>query len=259
VLLQASLLDVGRSGRRVIKGVNFDLRAGEVVGLIGPNGAGKSTLLEALAGLSAETSGDIKVNGQPIEGFNRTSLARTRAYLAQDADIHWPLLVEKLVELGRLPHGRGTSAEDRCAVAQAMALTDIESIAARCVNELSGGEAMRVAIARLLAVEAPLLLLDEPIAGLDPRYQLEILNILKSQAKSGCGIVLVLHDLELAARYCDKLVLLKDGEVFSEGSPESVLSVDSLARVYGVDAEVDFRESLPRIRLLDITAQSGHS
>jgi iron complex transport system ATP-binding protein len=104
-----------------------------------------------------------------------------------------------------------------------------------------------------------LLLLDEPIAGLDPRYQLEILNILKSQAESGCGIVLVLHDLELAARYCDRLVLLKDGEVFSEGSPESVLSVDSLARVYGVDAEVDIRESLPRIRLLDITAQSGHS
>ena len=252
MLLQTYRLDVSRAGKRVVKAVNFELQAGEVVGLIGPNGAGKSTLLEALAGLSAETCGEIKVNGQPLELLSRMALARVRAYLAQDSDIHWPLLVEKLVELGRLPHGRGNSAEDRQAVAQAMAVTDIQALAKRSVNELSGGEATRVAIARLLAVKAPLLLLDEPIAGLDPRYQLEVLNILKSQAEAGCGIVLVLHDLELAARYCDRLVLLRDGEVFSEGPPESVLSTDTLARVYGVDAEVDFSEPLPRIRLLDI-------
>jgi iron complex transport system ATP-binding protein len=237
-ILQATSIHVDIEGKRIVDGVDINVGAGEIVGLIGPNGAGKTTLLRALAGVLSPQRGDIFVNGLDAALFDRSHLATKVAYLEQGAQVHWPLSVASIVALGRLPYRRKFSSlarDDRRAIESALQRTETLSLAERSFETLSGGERMRVLIARLLAVEAEVMLVDEPVAAMDPYFQLEFMDLFVEQAALGRGLVLVLHDLALAARYCDRLVLLEAGRTIAVGPPAEVLTDELLAQVYNID------------------------
>ncbi len=223
-----------RAGRRLIlDGVDLAFGTGEMVGLIGPNGAGKSTLLRILAGLRPPEGGTVTHDGNRLTGRD---LARKLAFLAQGGEVNWALRVEHLVALGRLPHRRfgppGT--DDLRAVENALAAAEVTELRDRIVSTLSGGERMRVLLARALAVEAAILLADEPVTALDPYHQLRVMELLRAQADGGKGIVVVLHDLTLAHRFCDRLVLLDRGRIVADASPREVLSDARTEAAYGV-------------------------
>jgi iron complex transport system ATP-binding protein len=236
--IEATNLAVRFGATPLLGGVDLALRPGEMVGLIGPNGSGKTTLLRILANLRRPDGGAVRYGGRSANEVGARPLARHISYLAQGADTHWPMRVETLVALGRLPHRRplrGPSAADRDAVARAMAAADVVSLRDRTMAEVSGGERMRVLLARALAVEAGMLLADEPIAALDPLHQLQVMDLLRAATRRGRGVIVVLHDLALAARFCDRLVLLAHGGVLAEGPPREVLTDHHLARAYGVE------------------------
>lgn len=244
-LLAARALRVRYGEHTVLDSVDLDVAPGEVVGLVGPNGAGKTSLLKAVAGLVPAEFARLEVVGAPPARSRRRSLAREVAYLAQGADVHWPLAVERVVALGRLPHlgpWQRPAAADREAIARAMSEADITAFAARSVTELSDGERMRALIARALAVEPRLLLADEPVTALDPYHQLRVMELIAGVAAKEGGVLVVLHDLALAARYCHRLVLLHEGRAVAEGAPMAVLSEENLRETYGIAAlrgEVD--------------------
>jgi len=232
-------LSVGFGNRQVLDKVNVSFSTGSLVGLIGPNGAGKTTLLRSMIGAQSFAKGQIQWDGSDLHQLDRRTVARHIAYLPQGGVCHWPLTVEHLVSLGRLPHQspwQKQSAEDRRVIADAMAETDIGALAQRTVTTLSGGERMRVLLARALATSPEMLLADEPVASLDPYHQLQVMTLLQSMARRGVGVVVVLHDLTLAARFCDRLVLLSEGRVIGDGTPDDVLSVENLAASYRVTA-----------------------
>jgi len=238
-LLSANSVSVSLAGAQVLEGVGLEIASGEVVGLIGPNGAGKTTLLRAMAGLLPLDGGAIHLKGEPLQQIARKVLARTLAYLPQSGGSHWAVTVETLVTLGRLAH-RGPwaapSDADRAAIAQALDACDVRQFGSRPITHLSGGERTRVLLARALAGEPQVLLADEPVAGLDPGHQLDVMTKLRELGASGAGVVVVMHDLTLAARFCDRLALLFDKRIAAEGHPAAVLSADTLARCYGVRA-----------------------
>ena len=238
--LSISDLHASLGGARILSGVSLNLDGACFVGLIGPNGVGKTTLVRAIANL-IPFEGGIAIDGAAIGAMEATTRARTLAYLAQGAESHWPLTVERLVELGRLPHlepFRAPQAADKAAVERAMRAADIEMFRDRNVLTLSGGERARVLLARALAVEAPLLLVDEPVSSLDPYHQLGVMEVLRDYARAGRMVIAVLHDLSLAARFCDRLVLLNEGRIHADGTPREVLSAENLRAVYRVAAEV---------------------
>jgi iron complex transport system ATP-binding protein len=225
--------------RAILDGVTVAAQPGEFLGLIGPNGAGKTTLLRLMAGLAQPAGGRITFDGRDANKVDRRALARSVAYLAQDGAVHWPLRVEALVALGRLPHRGawgGFSADDEQAVERALQATRTSTLRHRTVGSLSGGERMRVLLARALATEAAMLLADEPVAALDPYHQLDAMALLRRLAREGMGVVAVLHDLTLAARFCDRLMLLSNGRVLADGAPDSVLSDENLRAAYGIAA-----------------------
>ena len=227
-------------GTRVIRDVSLAAGAGAFIGLIGPNGAGKTTLVRAVAALIPH-QGTIELDGQAVAAMEPRARARAISYLAQGAGSHWPLEVSRLVALGRLPHlapFRQPAPEDEAAIARAMQLADVENFRGRDVLTLSGGERARVLLARALAVEAPLLLVDEPVASLDPYHQLGIMEVLRAYASEARTVIAVLHDLSLAARYCDRLVLLDNGVVKADGRPEEVLTPANLEQVYRIRAVI---------------------
>ncbi|MCY4192287.1 MAG: ABC transporter ATP-binding protein [Rhodospirillaceae bacterium] len=238
-MLSAQAVSVFFGDVPILAELDLEIAAGEVVGLIGPNGAGKTTLLRAMAGLLPLQYGEMRLEGRPLHRMDRRSLARVLAYLPQGGDSHWALTVETLVMLGRLPHRSpwaAPSKADEAAVAQALAVCDVARFGDRPVTQLSGGERTRVLMARALAGEPKVLLADEPVAGLDPGHQLDVMAKLRELAASGAGIVVVMHDLTLAARFCDRLALLFGKQIAAEGCPTKVLSADMLARCYGVRA-----------------------
>lgn len=237
--ITASGITVSLGGKPILQEVDAQVRPGELLGLIGPNGAGKTTLLRALAALLAPERGSVDYDGATVRQLGRATLARRVAFLAQGGEAPAALSVEGLVGLGRLPHRRpfAEAAEaDRQAVAQALARCDVAGFACRAVGTLSGGERRRVLLARALAVEAPYLLADEPLAGLDPRHQLDTLQLLRRISGEGTGVVVVLHDLTLAARFCDRLLLLDHGRLIAEGAPAAVLDDSRLAQVFDIQA-----------------------
>jgi iron complex transport system ATP-binding protein len=241
VLCEASGVSFGYGARTIFEEVALAIRPGELVALCGPNGAGKSTLLRLLLGLHAPARGEVRLGGAPVAALSRREIARRAALLPQDAPEDLPLTVREAVALGRLPHlerfqPEGTA--DAAAVARALAATDTEALAERPVAELSGGERPRVHLARALAQEAPLLLLDEPTAGLDLAHQLEVLDLLRTTVDAGRGALVALHDLSLAARRCDRMILLAGGRIQADDTPAAVLTPDTLARVFRVRAEV---------------------
>lgn len=242
-----SLMGVERVSMRVgetylLRDVSLSIDAGELVGLIGPNGAGKTTLLRIMAGLRRSDDGTVTLQGTVLRRDRESAVARQLAYLAQGAVCHWPLTVERVVMLGRLPHagdlGRIGPA-DRAAVETAIEETDLGHVRFRRVDSLSAGERARVMLARALSTEPRLLLADEPIAALDPGHQLDVMSSLQRLAQRRLvGVVVVLHDLGLAARFCRRLILLHHGCVMADGTPEEVLTERSLAKVYGVEARL---------------------
>ncbi|NBC95103.1 MAG: ATP-binding cassette domain-containing protein [Deinococcus-Thermus bacterium] len=236
-LLTVHDLDVVLGGTTIVEGVAFDARAGELVGLIGPNGAGKSTVVRAVARLLTPARGGVAIDGTDVRRLRRRDLARRLAYLPQGHTVNWPVVVEHLVGLGRLPHARpliGSGPRDCAAVRAAMDQTQTLHLGARVALTLSGGERARVMLARALAVEAAILLADEPVAQLDPYHQLRVMELMREIARGGDLVLCVLHDLPLAARFCDRLVLMDAGRVVAVGEPGEVLAQENLGAAYGV-------------------------
>jgi iron complex transport system ATP-binding protein len=239
-LIDADGVSFGYGGVPLLRDVSLSLTAGEVVGLIGPNGAGKSTLLRLLANLLESDSGILRWDGRAVAALSPGERARFLAYLPQGAPVHWPLTVERVVELGRIPHRawwQGLSAKDGAAVNEAIARADIEGLRGRLVTTLSGGERARVMLARVFATSPRVILADEPVASLDPFHQLQVMRTLGEHAGGAGGVLVVLHDLNLAARFCDRLILLDRGSVACDGPPRQVIDDPSLAAAYAVRIE----------------------
>ncbi len=238
-LLRTHSLQLAYHRQTILHELNLGIGRGELVALLGPNGAGKSSLLKALAGLLMPAQGRIELHGRPLTAYSAEALATVRAYLPQTASVHWPQPVRDVVALGRLPHGQSRLTEtDELAIADAMRAAGVDALAWRPVNELSAGEQARVMMARLLATGAPLLLADEPTAALDLQYQHQIMALFRQHANDGGSAVVVLHDLNLAARYCDRLLLLSEGQLVADGSAATALTAERLRSVYHIDASV---------------------
>ena len=238
--LAAENLVLTLGGARVLAGVSAIFAPGQVTAILGPNGAGKSSLLACLAGLRTPDSGAITLVGVDRASLDRRDLARRIGFLPQTADVHWDIDVATLVGLGRLPwRGRwGETADDRIAMAEALAATDTARFAARTVTSLSGGERSRVLLARVLAGTPDWLLADEPLASLDPAHQNGILDCLRAVAARGTGVLVVLHDLNHAARVADTVVLMRDGRIIAAGPPDAVLTPTLIAQVYGIKVHI---------------------
>jgi iron complex transport system ATP-binding protein len=236
--MRAAGVTVELGGRPVVDGVDLHVDAGEVVALVGPNGAGKSTLLAALAGDTA-VSGTIEIGGREARAWKPVELARQRAVLPQKAMLSFPFTVGEVVAMGRAPwSGRPESADDEDAVAEAMRLTETTGFAGRTFPALSGGEQARVALAQVLAQRTPVLLLDEPTAALDLRHQELVLRAVRERAGNNTRVVVVLHDLGLAAAYADRAYVLTAGRVRAEGPPRAVFTGELLSDVYQHEVEV---------------------
>ena len=249
-LLRACDVEVAMGGTRVLHGVTVEVQAGEVVGLIGPNGAGKSTLLRALTGLAPLAGGSVEVAGHALRTSDRRTLARTIAVVQQMPDAPPAMTVAELALLGRSPYLgllARESARDHAIASHAMERAGCAALGARALGTLSGGQRRRAFIARALTQEAPLLLLDEPTANLDVQAQCEIFELVRSLAAEGVGVLVVVHDLTLAATYCDRLLLLDAGRVVAEGAPREVVTTEHVTRVYGARVTVidDSRHRAP--------------
>lgn len=253
--MEARGLRVALRAREVLRGLDLAARPGELTAIIGPNGAGKTTLLRALAGLLHPAEGTVRLDNRPLAAWEPAALARTLAYLPQERTVHWALSARAVVALGRLPHralGAGPSAADAAAVESALAAMDAAHLADRPVPEMSGGERARVLVARALAQEPAVLLADEPAAGLDPAHQLALFRHFTTLAGAGRTVIVALHDLSLAARFCHSIVLVQGGRTVASGAPPEVLTIEHLAAVYGIRARYATLDGVPVVLPLDL-------
>ncbi|MGV3741932.1 MAG: ABC transporter ATP-binding protein [Burkholderiaceae bacterium] len=227
-----------------LQNVSLSLRTGEMLGVIGPNGSGKSSLLQCIAGL-LDYSGEIRFEGKVLGDMPHRQRARHIGYQPQSAESAWALSVEDVVALGRLPWGD----QDPEAIRQAVRQTGIEALLDRRVDRLSGGEQARVWLARVLAGQPRVLLADEPIASLDLLHQRSVMDALRAYADGGQGVMLAIHDFGLAARYCDRLCLMRNGAVHALGTPAEVLTEAHLSEVFQVPVYVDLKAVQPVVAL----------
>ena len=236
--LSCTDLGVSIGGKPILSAVSLSIDPGAVTAIVGPNGAGKSTLLACLAGLRPPSSGHAALDGVPLAGIRPRDRARRLAFLPQTPEIAWAVEARTLVELGRTPFvgARGQTTQDRAAVDRAMAAANVAEFERRIVDTLSGGERARVLIARALAGEPEWLLADEPLTGLDPAHQLDAAVLFRRLADGGVGVVVTLHDLSMALRLSDRIIVLADGVVLADDPPAAALSPEVLQRAYGVEA-----------------------
>ncbi|GAA4627776.1 heme ABC transporter ATP-binding protein [Cellulomonas oligotrophica] len=253
VVLAARGVRLAYGAHRVLDDVDLDVRAGEVVALVGPNGAGKSTLLGVLAGEPRPDAGQVLLDGADLRDLPLTDLARQRAVMLQEVRVSFPFRVREVVAMGRHPW-RGTpgEADDDAVVDRALVDADVVPLAGRTFPTLSGGERARAAFARVLAQDGRVLLLDEPTAALDVRHQEAVLARARTAARTGCAVVVVLHDLTLAAAYADRVVVLADGRVVADGPPHAVLTSALLTEVYGHPLEVVPRVGTDEVVILPV-------
>lgn len=238
-------LSLTRGERPVLQDIHCEFRPGALTAVIGPNGAGKSSLLACLAGVLG-SRGDVLFAERPLHRIGAAERAQVCAFLPQQESPAWAMAAEDLVALGLLPWGRSIDrAQKRERVVRALAEVDASALAHRPVTQLSGGELRRVQLARLLVGDAPLLIADEPGAALDIRHQLQLMQTFRKQADSGKTVILALHDLPLAARYCDRILLLQDGKLHADGTPQAVLTPEQVGAVYGIHSEFRWRDGRP--------------
>ncbi len=248
-----------RNGQPVLKEIDLQITGGELIGLIGPNGAGKSTLLKLMMNMWKPIEGSILLNQQGMQEYSQKMLARQVAYLPQNSVFESAFTCKEVVKMGRYAHldrFERESAGDEVIVREAMEQTETTHLRNRLITELSGGERQRVLMARTLAQGARLILLDEPTANLDPHYQLELLNLIESLVEKSLTVMMAIHDLSLAARYAHRLVLLHQGKIIVDGSPEAVLTPDHLRSVYGIEAEVACHPKTGRLFVVPIKLEA---
>ncbi len=239
--LRISDLTLHAKQTTLVDGASTQLNAGELVVLLGPNGAGKTSLIRGALGLVQPTSGRSEIDGQAVSSLSPTERAQRVSYLPQIRPLAWPNRVSDVVALGRFSHGATIgrlSDADQAAVDAAISACDLTHLKDRSADTLSGGELARMHCARAFAANAPLLVADEPIAALDPRHQFRILDLIKTYVDQGGGALLVLHDIDLAARHASRLIWMKDGRIVADGTVEKTLNAERLAEVYGVSATV---------------------
>lgn len=247
--LECTNLNWKIKSKPILRDINLTLRPNEVLGIIGPNGAGKSSLLKVLAGVIKPDSGSLKLQGDYYHNVKTRRFSELVGYLEQNSSVHWPLQVRKVIELGRIPYqgfSQKLSDEDQQAIEAAIAATGIAPLLNRVITTLSEGERMLVAICRILSTQSQIILADEPVAALDPYHQLLILELLQglAQQQKNFSVVVVLHDLSLAARFCDRLLLLHQGSIVSSGAIEQVLTPAILGRYYKVHTDIDYHKQV---------------
>jgi iron complex transport system ATP-binding protein len=241
VTLAAQHLTVRRGGKAIVDDVSLSLALGKLVALIGANGAGKSTLLAALAGLLAPDSGTVTLDGANIDSLPARDLAKARAYLPQNARAEWPISVERIVALGLTPHlpafgGLSPALQEK--VAAALAACDLADRATQAADTLSGGELARAMLARALVGEPRILIVDEPMSGLDPRHKLDTIARLTAYARGGSAVICSTHDLTLAARNADRVIVMAHGRVLADGPTAEAMTAETLSAAFDVTARV---------------------
>ncbi|GGD10996.1 ABC transporter ATP-binding protein [Aquisalinus flavus] len=238
--LVASNLSVAAGGRTILAEASVTLRQGELVALLGPNGAGKTTLARAMLGVETQT-GSSRLDGMAITSLSPIDRARMIAYLPQIRPLAWPATVRDVVALGRYAHGAAIgrlTGRDAEAVDGALSACDLQPLANRSTDTLSGGELARVHLARAFAAGTPLMIADEPVAALDPRHQFQTMSLLRRYVDDGSGALVILHDIALAARFADRLVWMKDGRILADGPVSETLTEARLEEVYGIHARI---------------------
>ncbi|WP_406295121.1 heme ABC transporter ATP-binding protein [Embleya sp. NBC_00888] len=237
--VEAEDVSFGVAGRNLVDGVSLNVRHGEIVAVLGPNGAGKSTLLGLLTGDLTPHQGTVRIADRPLPAYSQRELALRRAVLPQNVTLSFPFTVDEVVRMGRAPHAGLPSEESEDAiVARCLAETDVAHLADRAYPSLSGGERARVSLARVLAQGAPVLFLDEPTAALDLKHTEDVLRLARARARRGHAVVIVLHDLNLAAAYADRIALLAGGRLVACGPPDRVCTAPVLSDLYGHPVDV---------------------
>ncbi|NLC98930.1 MAG: heme ABC transporter ATP-binding protein [Actinomycetales bacterium] len=228
-----------RGDNLVLDDVSLDVKLGQILALVGPNGAGKSTLLSTMSGDLRPTAGAVELNGSAIENYSAKQLARERAVLLQANTVSFAFSVQDVVHMGRTPWMKTSDEEtDARLCEQAMRDADVEHLAHRSFQALSGGEKARSSLARVLAQDTPIVLLDEPTASLDLRHQEDVMVVARRLADAGRAVVVVLHDLSLAAAWADEVVILAEGRLVHHGPPQDVITAQTVRSVYGIDVHV---------------------
>lgn len=256
ILLSVDQISVRYGPFNVVRGVSFELRPGEVIALLGPNGAGKTTLIRSLNGTIPIASGKILLDGVGLRSVSRREIARKVAVVAQENETKFPVTVLEYVLAGRFANGSAfgwETAEDVTIARKALQDCDLEEFDSRLLNELSGGERQRVVLARALATDARVLLLDEPTANLDLAHQAMMFRLVRERCQHGSGsAVVIIHDLNLAAEFADRVMLLRDGKIFALGKPEDVLTSQNLNDVYGVQVLLDANPGSGKVRVTTV-------
>ncbi len=241
--LRAESITLTRHQRTILNRVSLSVREGELVAMVGPNGAGKSTLLRVLSGINAADQGSMTLDGSALN-------PKHIAYVGDTRRVEWSLSARQVVELGRLPHQslfRRPSKEDEQAVEEALTTTHTTALAHRDYHALSHGEQARVMLARALATRPQFLLLDEPLSGLDPKYQIEMMQLLHAMSQNGTGIVIVLHDISLALRFASRIVAVKEGKILGDDVPAKLITRQLLRELFDLDAAIGHVHGVPFI------------
>jgi len=254
-VLKAENISISYGPCDVVRRVSFELRERKTIALLGPNGAGKTTLIRSMNGTIPLSSGSIRLNDRPLGDHSRREISQTITVVAQENETKFPVSVLQFVLAGRFANGSAFGWETETDIAtarKALAECDLAEFENRLMNELSGGERQRVVLARALATDARILLLDEPTANLDLAHQALMFRLVRERCRQGAGAVVITHDLNLAAEFADEIMLLKNGEVFAFGTPADVLNDKNLNEVYNVQVLLDANPASGKVRVTTV-------